>query len=178
MCSSDLAGALTVGIGFGLQNIVNNFVSGLILLVERPIKVGDWIVVGDKQGTVKRINVRATEIETFQRASVLIPNGDFLAQAVVNWTHKDKYGRVDVPVAVSGSDARAAAELLLKCARNQPGVSPDQPPELLLKDFSGDNFSFELRVYVPDVYEMEKVGSELRFAIDAALRARPTKPAG
>lgn len=100
-----IAGALSVGIGFGLQNIVNNFVSGLTLLVERPIKVGDWVVVGDQEGIVKRIQVRATEIETFQRTSVIVPNSAFLQEPVINRTHKDSFGRIEVPVGVAyGSD--------------------------------------------------------------------------
>jgi potassium-dependent mechanosensitive channel len=166
-----VVGALTVGIGFGLQNIVNNFVSGLILLVERPIKVGDWVVVGEHQGVVRRINVRATEIETFQRAAVLIPNGNFLAANVVNWTHRNQQGRLDIPISVSGvTDARAVADLLVACARRQPGVAAIPRPHLLLRNFAGNDYQFELRVHVQNVYKMDDVGSELRFAIDTALR--------
>ena len=116
-----IAGALSVGIGFGLQNIVNNFVSGLILLVERPVKVGDWIVVGEHQGYVQRINVRATEIRTFRRSSVIIPNSELLSSALVNWTHKDAMARVDVAVGVSyHSDVERVREILLEIAGAHP----------------------------------------------------------
>ncbi len=100
-----IAGALSVGIGFGLQNVVNNFVSGLILLFERPITVGDWVIVGANEGFVKDIHIRATELETFQRASVIIPNADLLSTAVTNWTHKDSWGRIEIRVGIAyGSD--------------------------------------------------------------------------
>lgn len=168
-----VAGALSVGIGFGLQNIVNNFVSGLILLVERPVKVGDWVVVGCQEGYVKRINVRATEIETFERASVILPNSELLQSAVVNWTHKDKTGRVAVRVGVAyGSDTRKVHEILLACARDHPDIVSCPPPYAVFRDFGPSALEFEVRGYLRDVDKRLMVASDLRFAIDAMFRAQ------
>lgn len=167
-----VAGALSVGIGFGLQNIVNNFVSGLILLVERPVKVGDWVVVGCQEGYVKRINVRATEIETFERASVILPNSELLQSAVVNWTHKDKTGRVAVRVGVAyGCDTRRVHEILLACARDHPDIVSCPPPYAVFRDFGPSALEFEVRGFLKDVDKRLMVASDLRFAIDAAFRA-------
>lgn len=166
-----IAGALSVGIGFGLQNIVNNFVSGLILLIERPIKVGDWVVVGTNEGFVKRINVRATELETFQRASVIIPNSDMLSNAVTNWTYKDKFGRIEVRVGVAyGSDTDQVREILLSCANTHPEISKWPEPFVLFMDFGGSALEFELRAFIPDIENVYIVASDLRFAIDQAFR--------
>lgn len=96
-----IAGALPVGIGFSLQNIVKNFVPGIILLIERPIKVGDWVVVGGNEGLVRRISVRATEIQTFQRAAVILQNAEFLSNSLTNWTHQDRNGRIEIIVGVA-----------------------------------------------------------------------------
>jgi small-conductance mechanosensitive channel len=167
-----IAGALSVGIGFGLQNIVNNFVSGLILLIERPLKVGDWVIVGDKQGFVKQINVRSTEIETFERSTVIMPNSDLIQQPVVNWTYKDKYGRIDIRVGVAyGSDTQKVREVLLGCARDHADVARYPEPNVLFRDFGNSSLDFELRVFVRDVSASYlRVSSDLRFAIDAAFR--------
>ena len=111
-----VAGALSVGIGFGLKSIVENFVSGLILLWERPIRVGDWIVIGNEQGTVKRINVRATEIETFDRASLIIPNAEFISGRVKNWVHADRTARIIIPVNVDyKADPTKCRSFLPRC---------------------------------------------------------------
>ena len=166
-----IAGALSVGIGFGLQNIVNNFVSGLTLLIERPIKVGDWIVVGDQEGIVKRIQVRATEIETFQRTSVIVPNSAFLTESVINRTHKDSFGRIEVPVGVAyGSDTAKVERILLDAARENPKVAAWPEPFVLFRDFGNSSLDFELRCFCPNVFDTFRAGSELRFAIDRAFR--------
>jgi potassium-dependent mechanosensitive channel len=161
-----VAGALGIGIGFGLQSIVNNFVSGLILLVERPIKVGDWIKVQGGEGTVKRINVRSTEIETFDRCSIIVPNSSLISESVSNWTHLDLMGRVRVPVGVSyDSDPEMVRELLLQCARDHPRVVAFPQPFVLFMDFGASSLDFELRAYIGDVSYVAVIGSELRFAI-------------
>jgi potassium-dependent mechanosensitive channel len=166
-----IAGALSVGIGFGLQNVVGNFVSGLILIVERPVKVGDWVVIADVEGYVKRISVRATEIQTFQRASVIIPNSDVLSSAVINWTHKDTFGRVDIPIGVAyGSDTTQVREILLDCANRHPKVSAWPEAHVLFLDFGGSSLDFQLRFHISNVDERLRIASDVRFAIDDAFR--------
>ena len=166
-----IAGALSVGIGFGLQNVVNNFVSGLILLVERPIQVGDWVVVEGHEGFVKRISVRSTEITTFQRASVIIPNSKFLENPVQNWTHKDASGRIDIPVGVAyGSDTELVRDTLLEIAKANPKIREIPPPEALFLNFGESSLDFQLRAHTASISDHFRIGSELRFAIDDAFR--------
>ncbi len=166
-----IAGALSVGIGFGLQNVVNNFVSGIILLIERPVKVGDWVVIGDKEGTIKQIHVRATELQTFQRASVIIPNADFISTPVINWTHKDTYGRIEVKVGVAyGSPVERVSEILLACARNHPRVENYPEPFVLFQDFGASSLDFELRCYTGNVMWRLTIASDIRFDIDRRFR--------
>ena len=166
-----IAGALSVGIGFGLQSIVNNFVSGLILLFERPIKVGDWVVTASGEGTVKKISVRSTEIETFDRASIIVPNSELISQTVTNWTHKNKIGRVAVAVGVSyGSDPEKVREVLLKCARDHPLVVRYPEPFVVWKDFGASSLDFEIRCYLRDISEGLGVRTDLRFAIFKAFK--------
>ena len=166
-----IAGALSVGIGFGLQNIVNNFVSGLVLLFERPIKIGDWVVVGNLEGKVKQINVRSTEIETFSRSSVIIPNSDLLQTAVVNWTHKSAFGRVEVPVGVGyGSDIEQVESLLLECAKEQQEVLSWPSPFVFFLDFGDSSLDFQLYAYVDNIERRTRIGSELRKCIMTKFR--------
>ncbi len=165
-----IAGALSVGIGFGLQNIVNNFVSGLILLIERPIKVGDWIVIAGHEGFVKKIKVRATEIETFQRASIIIPNSELVANAVTNWTHKDHYGRVEVMVGVAyGSDVDKVMEILMDCLRGHERILSWPEPQVVFQDFAESSLNFEARGFIAQVEWKVIVASELRVSINRAF---------
>lgn len=168
-----IAGALSIGIGFGLQNIVNNFVSGLILLVERPIKVGDWIVVGERQGYVERIKVRATEIQTFERSSVIIPNSELLSSALVNWTHRDAIGRIEIAVGVSyGSEVERVRETLLEVAASHPDVMRDPAPVVFFMAFGDSSLDFELRCFVPQAIWKLRVGTEMRFEVLRLFRER------
>ncbi|WP_350335458.1 DUF3772 domain-containing protein [Coralliovum pocilloporae] len=161
-----VAGALSVGIGFGLQSIVNNFVSGLILLAERPIKVGDWIVVGGTHGTVKRINVRATEIETFDRASMIVPNSDLISGTVTNYVHGNTMGRITVPVGVSyDSDPDQVREILFECARAHDMVLSYPEPQVYFIGFGVSSLDFELRCFLEDIGYVMVVSSDLRFDI-------------
>lgn len=165
-----VAGALSLGIGFGLQNIVSNFVSGLILLAERPFKVGDWVVAGTTEGYVKRISVRATEIETFQRQTIIVPNSVLINGTVGNWTHRNKLGRIEIPVSVfSGNDPRRITDLLLEVAATQP-VLRNPEPSVVFVNFSSSTLDFELRAFVADVSNAGSVKTELRTALLERLR--------
>jgi len=166
-----VAGALSVGIGFGLQSIFNNFVSGLILLVERPIKIGDYIQVAGQEGTVKKISVRSTEIETIYRQSVIIPNATLITDPVTNWMHLDKICRLDVAVGVDyGTDVELLRSTLLDVAKAHRGVLKSPPPAVHFAGFGDSSLDFELRVFLRDVRERIKSSSDLRFAVLAALR--------
>jgi potassium efflux system protein len=166
-----IAGALSVGIGFGLQNIVNNFVSGLILLIERPVKVGDWVAVGDKEGYVRRINVRSTEIETFPRASVIIPNSELISSPVMNWTHRNRLGRVDINIGLSYNvDAEKARDVLLGCLKDHPEILSIPAPQVIFRDFAAGTLQFALRGHIADVEKRLGIESELRFAVHKCLK--------
>lgn len=166
-----IAGALSVGIGLGLQNIVNNFVSGIILLFERPIKVGDWVIINGEEGRVKQINIRATEVETFKKSSLIIPNASLLSTTVTNLTHSNNAARLAINVGVAyGSDTKKVADILLECAEKHKRVLKKPEPYVVFKDFGESSLDFELRCYTTDIWSGWSIPSDLRYEIDRRFR--------
>jgi small-conductance mechanosensitive channel len=166
-----IGGALGVGIGFGLQGIVNNFVSGLILLFERPIKVGDWVQLGDQWGEIARIGLRATVVRTFDRSEVVVPNADLVSNQVTNWTLTDRYMRIRLNVGVAyGSDVLLVIQTLQECALDNPMVVSNPPPQVLFMEFGESSLDFEVRIWINEIDNMMIVRSELNQEIDRRFR--------
>jgi small-conductance mechanosensitive channel len=162
-----IAGAVGIGIGFGLQNIASNFISGLIILFERPIKVGDRIVVGDVEGDVINIGARSTTVITNNRIAIIVPNSMFISEPVVNWKYTDPRVRFEIPVGVAyGSDVRLVERLLLEVAKENADVLRDPPPDVCFREFGESSLNFVLRVWNQShVHRKLVLYSALNFAI-------------
>ncbi len=166
-----VAGALSIGVGFGLQTIVSNFVSGIILLIERPIKEGDWIEVGSYSGFVKDISVRSTTIDTFDQATVVVPNADLIAGSVTNWTHQSNKGRIIVPIGVSyDSDPEQIREILLDIADRNANILSNPEPQVMFMGFGADSMDFELRGILTSVLLGVSTRSDINFEIVRLFR--------
>jgi small-conductance mechanosensitive channel len=167
-----VASALSVGIGFGLQNIVSNFVSGLILLVERPFRVGDSVVTGTTEGIVKRISVRATEIETFRQQTIIVPNSDLINAPVGNWTLKNRIQRAEIKVSISyQSDPEKAIEILLSIVSDIPEILRNPEPHVEFLNFGVSSMDFELRFHLADMAEGIRVKNAVRIEILKRFKA-------
>jgi small-conductance mechanosensitive channel len=166
-----IASALGVGIGLGLQNIAKDFGSGLILVFERPIQVGDFVEFGQFQGTVEHIGARSTEIKTLDQVSIIVPNSRFLEQEVINWSHRNPVSRIRLPVGVAySSDPEVVREVLIEASYQHPHVISKPPPLVFFKGFGESSLDFELLVWIADPPQQLVIKSDLYFAIEAALR--------
>lgn len=166
-----LAGALGIGIGFGLQNIVNNFVSGIILLFERPIKVGDVVYMDEEWGTVRKIGLRSTIVETVDQSEIIVPNSDLVSQKVTNWTLSTKAARVVLRVGVAyGSDLEKVLGILLEAGQAHAETLEQPPPSAIFLGFGDSSLNFELRAWIPDIGQRLQVRSDLGCYVDRRFR--------
>lgn len=166
-----IAGALSVGIGFGLQSIFNNFVSGLILLIERPIKVGDLVVINGQWGRVRNIDVRATEIETVERATLIVPNSELISQTVTNWTHRNALARVTIRVSVAYESDPETVRNVLQEVASQCAIILQQPkPDVVFENFGASGLDFALHTVVSDIAKSFAAQTDLRIRIFNAFR--------
>lgn len=169
-----IAGAFSVGIGFGLQNIVSNFISGIILLIERPVKPGDWVVINGTEGFIKNINIRATQIRTFDKSDILIPNTEFISNQVTNLTLGDNVGRLRFAVGVAyGSDTEKVRQILTNIVSQHPGVINDDDslkPTIIFRQFGDSSLDFEIRCFLKDIKKIFSIRSDLHFEIDKQFR--------
>jgi potassium-dependent mechanosensitive channel len=166
-----IAGGLSVGIGFGLQTIANNFVSGLILLWERTIRVGDLVVVGSDQGFVRAINARATEIETFDRSSLIVPNSNLVSGVVKNWVHNDRTGRIVISINIAyESDLDKVRDLMIAAAKAQDQVLAIPAPSVLFAEFGDWSMKFNLVCFVEDIEQADRTRSDINFEVLRRLR--------
>ncbi len=169
-----LLGALGVGIGFGLQNITNNFISGIIILFERPIKVGDRVEIDELSGNVVRISARSTTIITNDNISVIVPNSDFINNQVINWSHSSRNVRLNFPVGVSyNEDPEEIRRILIGIAEKNPGILKDPPPDVLFDEFADSSINFILRVWTSEYNDKPRVlKSQLYYEIFRVFREK------
>jgi potassium-dependent mechanosensitive channel len=166
-----VAGALGVGIGFGLQNVVNNFVSGLILLFERPVRVGDTVEIGEEWGTIKKIGLRSTVVVTFSQSELIVPNGDLVSEKVTNWTLSNPVTRLAIPVGVAyGSDVQKVLRILIEAAPAHPAVVEEPAPMALFTGFGDSSLDFELRIWVREIAARLPAKSAVLAEIDRRFR--------
>jgi small-conductance mechanosensitive channel len=166
-------GLLSVGIGFGLQNITSNFIAGLILLFERPIKVGDRITVGDTEGDVQAINMRSTTVNSLNNIAIIVPNSDFISNRVINWSHGELKTRLVVDVGVSyGSDIDLVLKALREVADDSPMVLKNPEPDVLFRDFGDSSWNMQLRVWISNPKEFYTIKSKINIAIARKFRER------
>ncbi len=164
-------GLLSVGIGFGLQNITSNFISGLIILFERPISVGDRVMVNQIEGDIVEINIRATMVRTVNNILIVVPNSEFVSKDVINYSHGDSTYRLDVNVGVSySSDLDNVLKALQEVADNNSSVMQNPEPEVFLNEFGDSSWNMQLRTWIPDVKQYPKVRNELNQAIVRTFR--------
>ena len=166
-----IAAAVTVGIGFGLQEVFANFVAGLILLFERPIRLGDVVTIGDASGRVTQIRIRATTILQFNNRELIVPNKDLITGTLINWTLTDGVLRLEVPVGIAyGSNTEQARELLLEVARSNSRILKEPAPDVVFSAFADSALNFELRAHVGSIGDLLPAKNELFFAVDEAFR--------
>ncbi len=168
-----MAGALGVGIGFGLQNVVNNFVSGVILLFDSSIQVGDMVQIGDNWGTVNRINIRTTIVQTFDNASLIIPNSDMLSNRVTNWSFRDPKVRLQIDVGVAyGTDVHLVRDTLMEIVGRMPEILDNPAPRVDFIDFGNSALIFRTRFWIPSPKYWLSAPTEVRFKIDEEFKKK------
>ena len=166
-----LIGALSVGLGFGLQHVVNNFISGILILFERPFRIGDWIVINGHEGIVRKINIRSTELETFDKARIIIPNADIISGALTNWTLHDLMGRLTIAVGVGyESDLEKVLKLIVETTQNDDRILTDPAPSAILTSFDDSSIGVQLRCYVGNISQRAAVKSDLIVRIQKTFR--------
>jgi len=166
-----VASAIGIGMGFGMQNVTSNFVSGVMMLFERPIKIGDRITVGDIVGDVKAINIRSTVVVTPDNIAMIVPNSEFIANRVTNWSYGDRSIRLRIPIGVAyGSDVSLVKDILMDVALKHGEVLKEPGPEVWFVGFGESSLDFELLVWIPEPTHQPKIRSDLNYAIDEAFR--------